>query len=373
MSQKTKFTKRYAGVSLSGDEAYSCSDEESGEGHVEQNSIIRALFADCQPDPNSLRLHCQPSAAAFGPAPPRAQTSAAALGPAPPCTSADGQPLAAGNLPKKSACDVKGSVGKQARNEEWLASLRAAATEEPRNKNDTGKNATRQPSRGSAQQEVHWRDRDPNEYGWACQLASCAEYNHGVPQHNPSWRTWCISCKIKADRERADNKVKNKNKNKNKSGHGQQAEHKGNWREPERRAAQIEKSVQESAKNDEENVAASDKTRPALKAQLTPARPKPSRDPHRPPSRGRRSAASSSAAASSPRPPSRGGQHSAAASPRRRPALGGGQPSAAASPGRRVDQHGKPHKARGCKGSGSSRKWAGWWPWRKRARKDKDE
>jgi hypothetical protein len=61
------------------------------------------------------------------------------------------------------------------------------------------------------------------------------------------------------------------------------------------------------------------------------------------------------------------------------------QPSAAASPGRRscdilpnefderVDQHGKPHKARGCKGSGSSQKWAGGWPWRKRARKDKDE
>jgi hypothetical protein len=253
MSQKTKFTKTTAGVSLSGDEAYSCSDEESGEGHGE-----------------------------------------------------GGQPLAAGKLPKKNHCDASGSVGKQARSQALLAWLRAAITEERRNKNDTGKNATRQPSRGSGggtpQQEVHWRERDANRTG-----------------------------------------------NKNRSGHGQQAEHKGtktgtkgNLREPERRAERIEKTVHESAKNDEENAAASDKKRQALKALLTPARPKPSRNPHLPPSRGRGSAASSSAAASSRGPPSRGGQPSAAASPTNRD-----QPSAPAGRWRRL-------WGRGCKGSGSA-------------------
>jgi hypothetical protein len=383
-------TKMTAIVSLSEDDAYS--DEESGEGR--------------------------------GPAPPRAQSSAAALGPAPPRTSADGQPLAAGKRSKKNICDVQGSVGKQLRSKSKLASPRAAAAEKRRNKNDTGKNATRQPSRGSG---------------------------GGTPQQEQA-------------------------------GHGQQAEKKGketgtkgNWRDPKCRAERIEKAVQEAAKiseqeqradrkekevqeaakTDEANAAAPEKKRPARKTQHTPGMRHTAdnaRQPHRPPSRGRRSAASSSAATSSRGPPSRGGQPSAAASTAKRdqpsaaaspgrrsrdiprpwaasssaaassrgPPSRGGQPSAAASsansdqpsaaarPGRRsflvkvskpvlytnhkgqrvnefwerVDQYGFPHKARGCQGSGSKQKRKMYaecskmersWQERERAREDEDE
>ena len=300
-----------ASVSLSDDESHerSYSDEES----LSDDESHEWSYSDAESG--------QPSAAAFGPALPRAHTSAAALGPAPPRTSADGQHFAAGKLSKKNMCDVNGSVGKQMRSiaklaslraaakgsvgkqkqmrsNAKLASLRAAAAEERRNKNDTGKNATRQPSRGS---------------GGGTQPISESESGEA---DRTGWQ---------ADRERAITE-------------------------------RIEEAIQKAAEKDEENDAASDKTRPARKAQLTPARPKPSRDPHRPPSRGRRSAASSSAAASSSGPPSRGGQPSAAASPTNRD-----QPSAAACPRRRL-------WGRGCKGSGSSQKWG-----RKRAPQKKDE
>ena len=290
MSQKTRLTvaKMTASVSLSDDESHerSYSDEES----LSDDESHEWSYSDAESG--------QPSAAAFGPALPRAHTSAAALGPAPPRTSADGQHFAAGKLSKKNMCDVNGSVGKQMRSNAKLASLRAAAAEERRNKNDTGKNATRQPSRGS---------------GGGTQPISESESGEA---DRTGWQ---------ADRERAITE-------------------------------RIEEAIQKAAEKDEENDAASDKTRPARKAQLTPARPKPSRDPHRPPSRGRRSAASSSAAASSSGPPSRGGQPSAAASPTNRD-----QPSAAACPRRRL-------WGRGCKGRGSSQKWG-----RKRAPQKKDE
>ena len=133
MSQKTRLTvaKMTASVSLSDDESHewSYSDEES----LSDDESHEWSYSDEESG--------QPSAAAFGPAPPRAHTSAAALGPAPPRTSADGQHFAAGKLSKKNMCDVNGSVGKQMRSNAKLASLRAAAAEERRNKKYTGENA----------------------------------------------------------------------------------------------------------------------------------------------------------------------------------------------------------------------------------------
>ena len=174
----------------------------------------------------------------------------------------DGQPLAAGELPRKPP-PLKGSVGQPSETARaLLAKLRADMIEERRNKNDTGKNAnenrsgdgqenaTRQPSRGS---------------------------DGGTPQHEEHWQEYKTSLRAAA---------------------GRRAE----------RAERIGK----------ENAAASFKKRQAMKAILAPARPEPKRAPRLPPSRGRISSASSSAAASSSGPPRRGGQHSAAASPTNR-------------------------------------------------------